>query len=112
MVDRDLFTFQINAKYNDELAHQCLEWMRDMINSHLVPGEAAIQFHTSGDKSNFSAVLHNGVVLARFDKSIYNYIEIYLQMNLDSKVHVELALLFNLRKNMFSHHIYVFSHIL
>jgi hypothetical protein len=59
--DLDLCPPQIRAKYDADLAAQCLEWMHDMINDAGDP----IDFNTDGECQNFAAVLHNGTVLAR-----------------------------------------------
>lgn len=57
---------KILAKYDPELAHECLEWLQDMINSSPVCGdEQPLDFDTSGSMKNFAAVLKDGTVLAR-----------------------------------------------
>ncbi len=57
--------FQINAKYDPELAHQCLEWIKDSINGSLGPDEDAIDFNTNGEAFHFGKVLQDGMILAR-----------------------------------------------
>ena len=56
---------QINYKYeqNQDLAEQCLLWMRHIVNAG--SAEPHTDFDTRGDASNFSAVLHDGYLLAR-----------------------------------------------
>ena len=60
------FDFQILSKYDPELACQCLHWIREMINSHLDPGEQVVEFEISGDAKHFWTILRDGVVLARY----------------------------------------------
>lgn len=47
---------QINSKYSDELAQECLEWIKE------ITGEP---INTSGDQDNFYEVLKNGVILCK-----------------------------------------------
>jgi len=55
------YFLQINSKYSDELAAECLEWIKE------VTGEA---INTSGDMDNFYEVLKDGVILAKLANSI------------------------------------------
>jgi Calponin homology (CH) domain len=55
-----LFT-QINSKYSDELAAECLEWIKE------VTGEP---INTSGDMDNFFEVLKDGVILCKLTNAI------------------------------------------
>lgn len=48
--------FQINSKYSDELAQECLEWVRE------ITGEA---INVSGDMDNFYETLKDGVLLCK-----------------------------------------------
>lgn len=48
---------QINSKYSEELAEECLEWIR------LITGEPD---NTSGDMDNFYEVLKDGTVLCKY----------------------------------------------
>lgn len=48
--------FQINSKYSDELANECLEWVKE------ITGEP---INTSGDMDNFFEVLKDGVILCK-----------------------------------------------
>lgn len=58
---------KLSAKYDPDLAEQCLVWVRDVINSSLGPTttEVPVYFSTTGSASNFSQVLHDGSVLAK-----------------------------------------------
>ncbi|KAE8751569.1 hypothetical protein FOCC_FOCC001816 [Frankliniella occidentalis] len=47
---------KINSKYSDELAQECLEWIK------VVTGE---NFNTSGDMDNFYEILRDGTLLCR-----------------------------------------------
>jgi len=47
---------KINSKYSDELAAECLEWIKE------VTGEP---INTSGDMDNFFEVLKDGVILSK-----------------------------------------------
>ncbi|KAK3926669.1 Myophilin [Frankliniella fusca] len=51
-----IFERQINSKYSDELAQECLEWIK------VVTGE---NFNTSGDMDNFYEILKDGTLLCR-----------------------------------------------
>lgn len=51
-----VFSLQINSKYSDELAAECLEWIKE------VTGEP---INTSGDMDNFFEVLKDGVILCK-----------------------------------------------
>lgn len=51
-----LLNFQINSKYSDELAQECLEWVRE------ITGEA---INVSGDMDNFYETLKDGVLLCK-----------------------------------------------
>lgn len=50
------FLLQINSKYSDELAQECLEWIKE------ITGEP---INTSGDMDNFFEVLKDGVILCK-----------------------------------------------
>jgi len=52
---------KINSKYSDELAAECLEWIKE------VTGEP---INTSGDMDNFFEVLKNGVLLCKLINSL------------------------------------------
>lgn len=56
-----LFHLQINSKYSDELAAECLEWIKE------VTGEP---INTSGDMDNFFEVLKDGVILCKLTNAI------------------------------------------
>lgn len=47
---------KINSKYSEELAQECLEWIK------IITGE---NFNTSGDMDNFYEILKNGTLLCR-----------------------------------------------
>lgn len=47
---------QINSKYSDELAAECLEWIKEI---------TAEPINTSGDMDNFFEVLKDGVLLCK-----------------------------------------------
>lgn len=47
---------KINSKYSEELAQECLEWIK------IISGE---NFNTSGDMDNFYEILKNGTLLCR-----------------------------------------------
>lgn len=49
--------FQINSKYNEEHAHEVLEWIKTIINEPI---------STCGDMDNLYDVLHDGQVLCRY----------------------------------------------
>ena len=51
-----VYVFQIMSKYNEDHAHEVLEWIRDVTNS---------QFSTSGDMDNFYEILKDGTVLCQ-----------------------------------------------
>lgn len=53
--------FQINSKYSEELAAECLEWIKD------ITGEP---INTSGDMDNFFEVLKDGVILCKLVNAI------------------------------------------
>jgi hypothetical protein len=57
---------KLNAKYDSDLARQCLVWVREVINSSLGPSttDVPVEFSTDGSPANFSRVLHDGTVLA------------------------------------------------
>lgn len=55
------FVFQINSKYSDELAQECLEWVRE------ITGEA---INVSGDMDNFYETLKDGVLLCKLVNTI------------------------------------------
>lgn len=48
--------FQINSKYSEELAQECLEWIRAITNE---------DFNISGDVDNFYENLKDGQLLCR-----------------------------------------------
>ncbi|OWR51940.1 myophilin [Danaus plexippus] len=52
---------KINSKYSEELAEECLEWIRQII------GEPD---NTSGDMDNFYEVLKDGVVLCKLANNL------------------------------------------
>jgi len=52
---------KINSKYSDELAAECLEWVKE------ITGEP---INTSGDMDNFFEVLKDGVILCKLVNSI------------------------------------------
>lgn len=47
---------QINSKYSDELAAECLEWIKEV---------TAEPINTAGDMDNFYEVLKDGVILCK-----------------------------------------------
>lgn len=47
---------QINSKYSDELAQECLEWIKEVTKEDI---------STSGDMENFFEVLKDGTLLCR-----------------------------------------------
>lgn len=47
---------QINSKYSEDLAQECLEWIRAITNE---------EFSTSGDVDNFYEILKDGTLLCR-----------------------------------------------
>jgi transgelin len=47
---------QINSKYSEELAQECLEWVKQITEE---------DFSTSGDMDNFYEVFKNGTLLCR-----------------------------------------------
>lgn len=47
---------KINSKYSDELAQECLEWIKIVTEEN---------FNTSGDMDNFYEILKNGTLLCR-----------------------------------------------
>lgn len=47
---------KINSKYSDELAQECLEWIKEITNEDI---------STSGDMENFFEVLKDGTLLCR-----------------------------------------------
>jgi hypothetical protein len=49
-------SLQINSKYSDELAQECLEWIKE------ITGEP---INVSGDMDNFYEVLKSGVLLCK-----------------------------------------------
>lgn len=51
-----IFCSQINSKYSEELAEECLEWVRQ------ITGEPQ---NTSGDMDNFYEVLKDGTLLCK-----------------------------------------------
>lgn len=53
--------FQINSKYSDELAQECLEWIRE------ITGEP---INVSGDMDNFYETLKDGVLLCKLVNTI------------------------------------------
>ncbi|XP_036348016.1 myophilin-like, partial [Rhagoletis pomonella] len=53
--------FQINSKYSEELAQECLEWIK------IVTGEP---INTAGDMDNFFEVLKDGVLLCKLANSL------------------------------------------
>lgn len=63
---------KLSAKYDPELARQCLVWVREVINSSLGPRttEVPVGFSTDGSPSNFSRVLHDGSILATLTNCI------------------------------------------
>lgn len=52
---------QINSKYSDELAAECLEWIKE------VTGEP---INTSGDMDNFYEVLKDGIILCKLGNAL------------------------------------------
>lgn len=52
---------QINSKYSEELAAECLEWIKE------ITGEP---INTSGDTDNFFEVLKDGVLLCKLINTI------------------------------------------
>jgi hypothetical protein len=48
---------QINSKYSEELAQECLEWIKT------ITGE---DINTNGDMDNFFEILKDGVLLCRY----------------------------------------------
>jgi len=52
------YLFQINSKYSEELAQECLEWVKQITEE---------DFSTSGDMDNFYEVFKNGTRLCRCD---------------------------------------------
>ena len=55
---------QINSKYSEELAQECLEWIK------IITGE---NFNTSGDMDNFYEILKDGTLLCRFEVTRFNH---------------------------------------
>lgn len=55
------FHFQINSKYSEELAAECLEWVKE------ITGEP---INTNGDMDNFFEVLKDGVILCKLVNAI------------------------------------------
>lgn len=55
------FVLQINSKYSDELAAECLEWVKE------ITGEP---INVSGDMDNFYEVLKDGVLLCKLVNTI------------------------------------------
>lgn len=55
------FLFQINSKYSEELAAECLEWVKE------ITGEP---INTNGDMDNFFEVLKDGVILCKLVNAI------------------------------------------
>lgn len=53
---KNAFMFQINSKYSEELAQECLEWIRAITNE---------DFNISGDVDNFYENLKDGQLLCR-----------------------------------------------
>jgi transgelin len=47
---------QINSKYSEELAQECLEWVKEVTNENI---------NVSGDMDNFYEVLKDGVLLCK-----------------------------------------------
>lgn len=48
---------QVNEKYSEELAQECLEWIRLITNENI---------SVSGDMDNFFEVLNDGTLLCRW----------------------------------------------
>jgi len=61
---------KLNAKYDAELAHQCLVWVKEVISSCTSINEDPVDFCTDGDIKNLSNVLHNGLILARLSNCL------------------------------------------
>lgn len=56
-----LSCLQINSKYSEELAQECLEWIQAII------GEPT---NTSGDMDNFYEVLKDGTILCKWVSTV------------------------------------------
>lgn len=51
------FLLQINSKYSEELAQECLEWIKTITGENI---------STNGDMDNFYEILKDGVLLCRY----------------------------------------------
>lgn len=50
------FLLQINSKYSEELAQECLEWIKTITGENI---------NTNGDMDNFYEILKDGVLLCK-----------------------------------------------
>lgn len=51
------FLLQINSKYSEELAQECLEWIKTITGGNI---------NTNGDMDNFYEILKDGVLLCQY----------------------------------------------
>ena len=61
LIFRILLLFQINAKYDPDIAEECLEWVQDLL---IDAGEES-DFNIDGSSQNFHSALKDGVILAK-----------------------------------------------
>jgi len=54
---------QINSKYSEELAQECLEWIKTITGENI---------NTNGDMDNFYEILKDGILLCRYLKKSEN----------------------------------------
>ncbi|KYN08887.1 Myophilin [Trachymyrmex cornetzi] len=55
------FLLQINSKYSEELAQECLEWIKTITGENI---------NTNGDMDNFYEILKDGILLCRLVNDI------------------------------------------
>lgn len=59
----NFFVLQINSKYSEELAQECLEWIKTITGENI---------NTNGDMDNFYETLRDGVLLCKYLKKSKN----------------------------------------
>lgn len=55
--DRTSVLLQINSKYSEELAQECLEWIKTITGENI---------NTNGDMDNFYEILKDGTLLCQY----------------------------------------------
>lgn len=56
LININAFLLQINSKYSEELAQECLEWIKTITGENI---------NTNGDMDNFYEILKDGVLLCK-----------------------------------------------